>query len=191
MYNDPKLGYQSISKIKTKIPDASTIDIKNFLQQQNTFQLKKEVERPTCFNTINASYPGQNFQIDIIIHDRFEPNHYKYILVCIHVYSRYPQCRFLTNRKFPNIMTNLQNMFDHMGMPSTINCDNEFNTHSFTECARKNNIKLYFSEPTDLDKNDIVERVNRTIAQFLKKKENSNLSESVVQGSTGYCRKLQ
>ena len=76
LYYDPKLGYQSISKIKTKIPDVSTIDIKNFLQQQNTFQLNKEAKRPTCFNTINASYPGQNFQIDIMIYDRFEADHY-------------------------------------------------------------------------------------------------------------------
>ena len=60
-------------------------------------------------------------------------------------------------------------MFNHMLMPSAINCDNEFNTHSFAEYARKNNIKLYFSEPNDLNKNDIVERVNRTIAQFLQK----------------------
>ena len=168
-YYNPKSGYQSVSKIKTKLPHISSIDINKFLQQQKTFQLNKEVKKPSRYNTINASFPAQNFQIDIMIYDRFETNHYKYILVCIDVYSRYLQCRPLTNRKFPNIMKNLQNIFEQMGIPGAINCDNEFNTYSFNEYATENNIKLYFSEPNDLNKNAIVERVNRTIAQMLQK----------------------
>ena len=66
-------------------------------------------------------------------------------------------------------MKTLQNIFEQMGIPGAINCDNEFNTYFFNECATENNIKLYFSEPNDLDKNAIVERVNRTIAQLLQK----------------------
>ena len=85
------------------------------------------------------------------------------ILVCIDVYSRYMQCRPLTNRNHNDEYKG------HMGMPKSINCDNEFNTKLFNEFAKNNNIKLYFSEPNDLNKNAIVERVNRTIAQLLQK----------------------
>ena len=137
LYYNPKSGYQSASKIKSKLSHISSIDINKFLQQQKTFQLNKEVKKPSRYNTINASFPAQNFQIDIMIYDRFETNHYKYILVCIDVYSRYLQCRPLTNRKFPNIMKNLQNIFEQIGIPGVISCDNEFNTYSFNEYATK------------------------------------------------------
>ena len=169
LYYDPKMGYQCLSKLKPKLPQFSYIDIKKFLQNQKTFQINKEVKKPRKYNTINASFSGQNFQIDIMIYDRFTLNHYKYILVCIDVFSRYAQCRALTNRKFPNILKNLENIFDHMGIPNSINCDNEFKTHAFTEYCEKNNIKMYFSDPNDVNKNAIVERVNRTIAQLLQK----------------------
>ncbi len=66
-------------------------------------------------------------------------------------------------------MINLKDIFDRTGMPTSINCDNEFNTKSFKEFAAKNNIKIHFSEPNDLNKNAIVERLNRTIAQLLQK----------------------
>ena len=68
-YYNPKSGYQSVSKIKTKLPHISSIDINKFLQQQKPFRLNKEVKKPSRYDTVNASYPGQNFQIGIMIYD--------------------------------------------------------------------------------------------------------------------------
>jgi len=171
LHYDEKRGYQSTSKLKSKLKEnnLSSMNINKFPQNQYTYQFNKETEKPKKYNTINAYHPQRNYQIDIMIYDRFTLHHYKYILVCIDVYSRYLQCRPLTNRRFPTIMKNLQNIFDHMGIPKSINCDNEFDTKQFEAYCRENDVTIYFSDPNEINKNAIVERVNRTIAQLLQK----------------------
>ncbi len=40
-----------------------------------------------------------NYQMDIIVYNRYEYHKYKYILVVIDIYSRFAQARAMTNRK--------------------------------------------------------------------------------------------
>lgn len=54
-----------------------------------------------------------------------------------------------------------------MGIPNFINCDNELKTHA--EYCERTIIKLYFSDPNDINKNAVITKVNRTIAQLLEK----------------------
>ena len=171
LFYDPKTGYQSASKLKHKLDnkDLTTIQVQNYLRDQYTNQVNKETRKPKIFNTVNAYFPRQNYQIDVMIYDRFMFNHYKYILVCIDVYSRYLQLIAMTNRRFPTIMENLEKMFEHMGKPQSINADNEFNTKQFNNYCEKNNITTFFSDPNEINKNAIVERVNRTVAQMIQK----------------------
>ena len=89
--------------------------------------------------------------------------------MCIDVNSRYLQARPMTSRTNETIITNLKDIFNEMGVPEVINCDNEFNTNKIDKLFEKLNIKVFFSQPDEINKNAIVERVNRTIANMLQR----------------------
>jgi hypothetical protein len=46
---------------------------------------------PSTTLPIVAREPGDCFQMDIMVYNRFQYDNYKYILTCIDVYSRYAQ----------------------------------------------------------------------------------------------------
>ena len=56
-----------------------------------------------------------------------------------------------------------------MVKPKIIACDNEFNTNEFKKLSERYGIRFKYSEPNDIQKNSIVERLNRTIALLLQK----------------------
>ena len=138
--------------------------VKEFLSKQETYQLNLSRPKPKKYESIVAGDVGANFQIDIIIYDRFAYQNYKYILTVIDVYSRYAEARALTNHTLPNVIKNLEDIFKAMGKPNSINCDNEFNKTSFNTWAESNDIEMYFSQPDEINKNAIIERFNKTLA---------------------------
>ena len=75
----------------------------------------------------------------------------------------------MTNRENTTIMKNIESIFESMGKPEEIACDNEFDTLEFRKYTLKNDIKVNYSIPNDIQKNSIVERLNRTIAGYIKK----------------------
>jgi hypothetical protein len=56
-----------------------------------------------------------------------------------------------------------------MGLPKKFSCDNEFATKEVENYCDKHDIDVVFSEPNDIQKNSVVERLNRTIASLLQK----------------------
>lgn len=75
----------------------------------------------------------------------------------------------LTNRKRSLILwRSWMTCLRTLGYPKNINCDNEFNVKEVNEWAKKNNITMYYSQPYEVNKNAIVERFNRTLAQRQK-----------------------
>ena len=174
VYYDPETGFQSATKMLKKLREKgnTTIklkDIQNWLDRQFTAQVNQQQRRPEMYQSIVSPEYGNNYQIDLMIYDRFTFNKYKYMLVVIDVYSRYLQIRPLTSRRFPVIMEKLNDICDVMGFPKNINCDNEFNTKEFQKWCKVHQITAWFSDPEDIQKNSIVERVNRTIANLLAK----------------------
>jgi len=171
LYYNPKTGFQSAEKLYQKAKqadlDVSFGDVKRFLAKQEVQQLTHEPEKPKVYSSIVAPYPKFNFEIDLMIYDRFTFHNYKYILCCIDVYSRFAQARPLTNRNFSSILEKLEDIFSVMGYPENINADQEFNTHEFNEFCSKHNIKTWFSTPNEPNKNAIVERFNKTLAGML------------------------
>ena len=91
------------------------------------------------------------------MYDRFEFHKYKYILCCVDVYSRYASCRAMTNKKNETILTELQSIFNEMGIPKAINADNEFNKTVLNSYFNSNDTKCYFSQTGEINKNAIVE----------------------------------
>ena len=171
---DPNIGYIGPSKLWKKLSDDDKKGLnynqfKNNLNNQYAYQLTKKFKKPKVFNTIYAHSPRDNYQIDIIVYDRYTYNNYKYILVCIDVHSRYLQCRAMTNRTNETIIKNLKDIFDVMGVCRIINCDNEFNKTKINDLFQKLDIRVKFSQPDEINKNAIVERVNGTIASMLQR----------------------
>ena len=174
LFYDPEQGFVSLSKLwkKVKAQDIPVKykDVKTFYESQSTNQINKQTKKPKVFRTILADGPRKNYQMDIIIYDRYEINKYKYILCVIDVYSRYAVSKAMTNRENDTILKNMKEIFDEMGgSPENINCDNEFNTSKIIEYFKDKKIIPHFSEPNEINKNAIVERFNRTITGLIQK----------------------
>lgn len=73
--------------------------VKDFIRKQYTAQLNKPQMKPKEFSTIVSRGPRNNYQMDILVYDRYEFHKYKYILVVIDVYSRYAMAEAMTSRK--------------------------------------------------------------------------------------------
>lgn len=172
-FYSPSTGYTSAEKLykrlKNEYPDIKLKDVKKFVDDQYTTQVNAPIRKPTKFNSIIAYRPQESFQMDIMVYDRYAYHNYKYILVIVDVYSRFARAKAMTNRSMTNIMKNIKEIFVDMGIPDNINCDNEFNTNEFNKYAQDNNIRVHYSQPDELNKNAIVERLNYTISSRLMK----------------------
>jgi hypothetical protein len=171
-YNDD-FGYVSANKFykKLKIIDPKTKfkDVKAFVDKQYTAQVTKPFKKPSHFSSIVSPAVGNNYQMDILVYDRYEYHNYKYILCCIDVFSRYVACRAMTNRQMSTIISNVKSIFEELGIPKNLNCDNEFNKKEFNDLIEKDNIKVFYSQPDEINKNAIIERFNRTIAELMQR----------------------
>ena len=187
-YYSPLTGFLSAQKLYQKLrEDEIKIplqEVSEFVDKQLSNQLTKQFKRPKHFNTINASKIRENYQLDIIIYDRYEFNKFKYILCIIDVYSRFVQAAALTNRKIETIMAAIEKIFKVMGYPTNINCDNEFDTETFNKFAQKHDIAVHYCQPDEINKNAIVERFNRTLAMLLAKMENRHQAIQLAKGFT-------
>jgi hypothetical protein len=54
-------------------------------------QILRDYRRPKKYLPVVAREPGDCFQMDIMVYNRFQYDNYKYILTCVDVYSRYAQ----------------------------------------------------------------------------------------------------
>ena len=171
---DPTYGLFSLDKLYRKVKrlgyTISREKLKKMLDEEYYNQVTHIQQKPKKFNQIYAPYPRFNYQIDIVIYDRFKYHNYTSILCVVDVYSRFAACRAMTNREAPNVLKNLKEIFDEIGEPERINADNEFrqaaNIKGFFD---KEGIRQYYSEANDAIKNGIVERFNRTLITLLNK----------------------
>lgn len=171
-YYDPEFGFMSAEKIYRKLhklnPKITLQKIKNFISNQYAEQLTK-VNKNKQYNTIKSNGIRDNYQLDIIVYDRFTFHNYKYILVVVDVYSRYASALGMTNRKMETILKSVDKIFKEMGYPKNLNCDNEFNKKEFNNYLKGHNIKAWYSYANETNKNAIVERLNRTIINLIQK----------------------
>ena len=173
LYYNPKYGFTSSTKFykvaKQNNLNVTQKQINDFINNQAVTQVFREQKRPKKFSSITADKIRDEYQMDIMIYDRYAYHKYKYIIVIIDIYSRYAEARAMTNRENITIMDNIKDILKIMGKPKIISCDNEFNTIEFKNYCLENDIGARFSEPLEIQKNSIVERFNRTLAGYLKK----------------------
>ena len=106
---DAKTGFQSTTKLYKK---AKEIDskitfnmVKQFLDQQATAQITKQVKRNKIYETIVSPSVRNNYQMDIMYlpHPALNKN-FKYLLFCIDVYNRYAFATPIKTKTRPEVL---------------------------------------------------------------------------------------
>jgi hypothetical protein len=173
VFYDPTQGLINSTKLYKKLKesghDFTHKEVDDYVKKQAVTQMTHRTVKPKRFSTVQANYPRNIYQMDIIVYDRYKINNYAYILVVIDIYSRFLSTRAMTSRKGQVIFDHFKSIITDMGMPDKIECDNEFNTSLFNKYFDDNEITPIFSDPSQLYKNAIVERVNGTISNQLQK----------------------
>jgi hypothetical protein len=153
-------------------------DVVTFLKSKSKWTLLNAAGRPKHFNSVVAKEPGSNYMVDIIVYDRWEIKNYKYILSCIDIHSRYAEGVALTHKTGAVVTSAMLKIFKKMGrVPHTLQMDNggEFTGKAFKTAMKNAGVKvLFYSDVSDLRKQSVIERHNRTLAGLLRKwRENS------------------
>jgi hypothetical protein len=78
LYYDAESGFTSADKFYKRAREedipVTLKQVKEFLAKQETAQLNKQVKKPDNYRQILAEGPGSNYQLDIIVYDRYEFN---------------------------------------------------------------------------------------------------------------------
>ena len=144
-------------------------EVKDFLNKQEVVQIVKPPPKQKFFNSIRSPEKGYSYQMDIMVFTRREFNGFKYILSVIDVYSRYVMCVAMKTRKQKQdgeVIRAVRKIFNTMGFPKNLNCDNEFTSAEFNKLMEENNVNVFLSYADDdiSSKNALIERFNRTLA---------------------------
>jgi hypothetical protein len=92
-----------------------------------------------------------------------------YILVVIDLYSRYVDAEFLEKETFMDIAATLTRIFERMGKPLSVQVDSQFDKPGIRGFFENQGINVYVYKPYEVVKNQVVERVNRTIKSLILK----------------------
>ena len=156
--------------------------------------------RPDKYRTILAQKPRENYQVDLVVYDRYKDGKYKYILTCIDVYSRFAVAVPLKTREAGRILEALKHVFKEMGKPVHLNCDQEFYQSSkLKQFFDTEGVTLHVSDTDEINKNAIIERFHRTLSLLLKrwrdgtgKRNWHNILNSLVDNyNTSYHRTIK
>lgn len=170
VYYDPSKGLANPQKIYYRLKRKIPYDrIRSYINDQKVNQVMREQRKPKFYNTIMASFPGDIYQMDVIVYNRHKYNDYKYILTMIDVYSRLAQAIPLTGMRLEeDIIPATKEALKKFGkIPDNISCDNQFNSKIFTDIFPKDT-SFWFSDADEINKNAIIERFNRTLARYIQ-----------------------
>ena len=82
LFYDPKIGFVSMDKLYKKVLendiDLSKKEVQEFYNSQPINQVMRPPRKTKIYNTVYAHYPGEIYQMDIIIYDRYTYHNYKY-----------------------------------------------------------------------------------------------------------------
>ena len=150
---------------KSKYPNLTINDVKEWLSKQNVYTLHKPVLKHFSRNRIYTSYPNEQFDADLVDlrHLSRQNNGYKFILVVIDCFSKYLFALPLKSKTSLEVLTAFKKIFE-IRKPQKLRTDRglEFNNQIFKNFCKKNDINYFTTTNSDI-KCAIVERVNRTL----------------------------
>jgi hypothetical protein len=139
--------------------------------------------KPKVYNSYWTHGPGNIYQVDLfslsgllryvdfVIDDEgVRKPKGPWVLSCIDMYSRYVEVQYVGwSNKMEYIINAFILILLKMGLPLIVQADDEFNSKSFKDFCNTHGIRYFFWKPYENPQNQLVERANRTIKQFMMK----------------------
>ena len=126
-FYNPNMKYTSIKKLYDEVKSSgiSLVEVRNFILNQETSQVFKKHKRIKHYFPIVAKHKFEIVQIYLCdMSDIAAANeNYKYLLVCVDVFSRLAFFIPMKNKKTPAIIESIEELIDTIEPPMT-NCDN-------------------------------------------------------------------
>lgn len=177
LFYDPETGFVDATKLYKKAKqvglNVNRKQVDAFYKDQAINQVLKPVRRPKQFSSVVAGFPSDQYQMDLMVYDRFRSpqGHYQYILCVIDIYSRYADAVALTSKGAGPVLEGVKRVFDRMGAPRVLWCDNgpEFANADMEAYTEAQGVEVRFTDPYEINKNAVVERFNGTLARQLQK----------------------
>lgn len=186
LYFDPIKGYLSINKFYHRLRDEGynipIREVKAFLNNLPAYVDTERPPKPKVFNTIWADAPGDNYQMDTMILNKYKYHGWQYALIVVDVHSRFMGYYPLKTKTAKEYTEAFEHIIEtQMGnkWPKNLTLDNEYDTQIFKNLCEEHNIVLWFSEPGQPYKNAIVERLIRTLRQILSRWRAGETEEGV------------
>jgi hypothetical protein len=86
------------------------------------------------------------------------------------MYSRYLETQYVDwSNRIERVINAFIQIIVKMGVPITVQADDEFNTKAFVAFCEYHNIRYFFWKPYENPKNQLIERANNTIKRFIMK----------------------
>ena len=170
VYHDTKKGYWGKSKMLKKY--------KEMLNKVYALQRHREINskmKKKMFKREGAPRPLFSVQIDLAdlpkLQNPYNKN-YRYLMVCIDVFSRYMWVKPLKNRK--NLHIALAELFVEMkrdfgDTPKNMTADNEFRSRKLDALAAKHKFRWWYGDREEKFRTGMVERVIRTLKNLIKR----------------------
>ena len=120
IYYNPSSGFIGENKLykraKEKDNKITLKNVKEFLKQQATAQITKEVKRNKNYNTIISPSIHNNYQIDLMDLPQPKQNKgYKYLLTCLDVYSRKADVEPIKTKTGDVVLKAFKSIINRMG----------------------------------------------------------------------------
>ena len=145
--------------------DISRAQLKKWLMKQDTYTLHKPARRPYRRNRVIVGGIDELWQMDLADMQSIADNNggYRYLLVCIDVFSKYVWVIPLKNKTGPALVTAFKVILESGRKPQKIQTDQgtEFFNKHFKALMKEEEIQLY--NTYNETKASVVERVIRTL----------------------------
>lgn len=176
LYYNTQTGFLSAKKFWRKVNDEghkiSFKKVKAWLDKQKVQQVTGVPRKSPIFNSIVADYVSQNYQMDTMYFRGHSYRGYEYILLVIDVKSRYLAGYPMKTRKQEEYKRGFKQIVKKQmdGLyPEDLSCDGEYVSDEFQDFCDRKDVTIHYSLSGQPYKNAIVERVIRTLRQFLSR----------------------
>ena len=175
IYYDTGTGYKTQERFykeaKKQDKYITHKDIKNFLEQQEEYQINKK-QKPEKKLQYNITAPRGYYQADLMFYNKLvkvKANKNNSVILClVEIATRKGYATAMKDKEAETVLKGLKKILTQIKEPvKAITTDNgsEFKGE-FNKYLQDNDIKHYYAQKNDKNTMSIVERFNRTIKQF-------------------------
>ena len=176
-YYDPSVpsSYSGLNKFVTYLKrngrKYNTDNIKDWLENQETYQLFRNPTKKFPRRKVITSYRNDQWDMDLVDMSSYaKANHVKYLLTIIDIFSRYAYVVPLRSKSQDEVLAAIKSIITPTNSPTRIRTDQggEFRGNKLKKFFKEKNITHFMTQNSDI-KSNYVERFNRTLKKKLFK----------------------